>query len=464
MGENGAGKSTLMKILGGAEVPDAGEIVLEGIPVSVPTVAAAKALGIAFLHQELILAPNIDVTANIFLGSEHCTTLTGRLDRDRMESEAALLLRKVGLEISPRTVTRTLTTGQLQMIEICKALQQQARLLVMDEPTASLSLKETERLLAIIAELRAAGIGILYVSHRMEEVFRVADRILVLRDGCKVGECAITETDPQQVVSMMVGHALGSGFRKRGYSLGEPVLEIRNLVVRGSLAGVSFYVRRGEILGFAGLVGSGRTELMRVIAGVERATSGEMLFDSQAYAPGCVTEAIRRGVCLVPEDRKHDGLVLSMSIAANISLPDLQNYRPRWRFDFRREQQVALQSVHELQIRPPAVDRAVGDLSGGNQQKVVLAKWLAMKPRLLILDEPTRGIDVAARAEIHARVLGLADRGLTVLLVSSDLEEILGLSDRVVVMRNNCISGIVPYDEISKERIGVFMTAAGRAT
>ena len=464
MGENGAGKSTLVKILGGAEAPDTGGIYIEGKAVCVPTIAAAKALGIALIHQELMLTPNLDATANVFLGNEHRNSQTGRLHRDRMEREAALLFQKVGLEISPRTPTRMLTTGQRQMIEICRALRLRLRVLVMDEPTASLSIGETERLLAIIAELRTSGIGILYVSHRMEEVFRIADRILVLRDGCKVGEHARAEARPEQVVSLMIGRALARGFPQRQSAPGERILEIRDLRVPGSRAGVSFDVRRGEILGFAGLVGAGRTELMRVIAGLERALSGEMRLASLPYAPRRVTDAIRRGVHLVPEDRKHHGLVLSLSIAANLSLPDLPNYRPRWRFNFAREQQVAQDWVRALDIRPAAMARAVVGLSGGNQQKVVLAKWLALKPTLLILDEPTRGIDVGARAEIYRRIVELADRGLPIVLVSSDLEEILGLSDRIVVMRQRRIAAILPHEQVSSEQIGSLMTSAGRET
>jgi len=463
MGENGAGKSTLMKILGGAQTPDAGEIGLNGALVKIPSVAAAKALGIGFLHQELMLAPNLDVASNIFLGSERRTRVLGALDRKRMHREAARLLEKVGLDVSPNALTETLTTGQRQMVEICKALHQDAQILVLDEPTSSLSLQETERLLALIAELRAFGISILYISHRLEEVFRIADRIVVLRDGCSVGELDIQEATPNKLVSMMVGRDLVSCFPQRQSQPGEEVFSVKNIVVPGSADGVSFEARRGEILGFAGLVGSGRTELMQVLAGVTRPLSGELSCDAKSYAPRCVSDAIQQGVYLVPEDRKLHGLVLPMSIAENISLPDLKNYRPRWRLNFKRQKLAATNAVAQLQIRPSAIEQKTVNLSGGNQQKVVLAKWLAMHPKLLILDEPTRGIDVGARAELYARIVELADRGLTILLVSSDLEEILGLSDRVVVMRNRCIAAIVPREQMGKERIGLLMTSEERA-
>jgi len=463
MGENGAGKSTLLKILAGVYAPDEGEVLLQGKPVRVHSVASAKALGVGVIYQELMLAANLDVAANIFLGNEPRAGILGALNRKRMWCEAEKLLKKVGLNVSPDTPTRQLTTGQMQMVEICKALNQNARILVLDEPTASLSFQETERLLALIAELRASGISMLYVSHRMEEVFRIADRITVLRDGCHVGDLAVGDATPAKVVSMMVGRDLTSCFPHRRSQPGERVLSVDNVVVPGSPAGVSFDAHRGEILGFAGLVGSGRTELMQVVAGLTRALSGKMLFESQAYAPRHMADAIRRGVYLVPEDRKLQGLVLPMSIAENISLPDLKNYRPRWRFDFKRQQRTAESAVAQLQIRPGTIDRRTAELSGGNQQKVVLAKWLAMTPNLLILDEPTRGIDVGAKAELYSRIVELAEGGLTILLVSSDLEEILGLSDRIAVMRNRRMVALIPREEMTRERVGFLMTSEGRA-
>lgn len=463
MGENGAGKSTLMKILGGAQPPDDGEILLDSVPIRIPSVAAAKTLGIGLIHQELMLAPNLDVASNIFLGNEPRAPALGFLNRRRMQSETECLLQKVGLKVSPKALIKTLTTGQMQMIEICKALTRNARILILDEPTSSLSHHETERLLALISELRTSGMSLLYISHRMEEVFNIADRIAVLRDGCTIGDLAIRDATPTRVVSMMVGRELTSWFPERKSQPGEPILSVKDLRSPGSSAEVSFDACRGEILGFAGVVGSGRTELMEVLAGIKRSLAGKMSLDSKPYSPGGVSDAIRAGVYLVPEDRKLHGLVLPMSLAENISLPDLKSYRPRWRFNFRRQKVTATHAVTQLQIRPPDIDRKTLYLSGGNQQKVVLAKWLAMNPKLLILDEPTRGVDVGARAEIYSHIVQLADRGLTVLLVSSDLEEILRLSDRVVVMRNRSITAIVPREHISKERIGFLMTSEGGA-
>lgn len=463
MGENGAGKSTLIKVLGGGQAPDSGSIRIDGVPVQIRTIADATAHGIALIHQELMLVPQLDVASNIFLGHERKQDTLGTLSRKRMEAEAQRLMSLVGLDVSPNTLVEQLTTGQMQMVEICKALNRKVRILVLDEPTSSLSLKETERLLSIMFDLRAQGVAMLYVSHRMEEVFRVADRITVLRDGRTVGDLSKEQATPDALVSMMVGRTLSTLFAKRQSVPGERLLAADQLLVPGAKVPVSFDSRRGEILGFAGLVGSGRTELMEVLAGVVRSRSGCMSITGEPYSPSSVANAIRRGVCLVPEDRKAHGLVLAMTVAENISLPDLPNYRPRWRFDVQRQQKVAEASVRDLQIRPYDANSKTRNLSGGNQQKVVLAKWLALQPRVLILDEPTRGVDVGAKAEIYARIVALADQGLSILLVSSDLEEILGLSDRVVVMRDRRIVAIVSGEEVTKERIGMLMTSESAA-
>lgn len=459
IGENGAGKSTLIKILGGMLTPDEGQILLDAQPVQISTVAVAKALGIAVIHQELMLAPNLDVTSNIFLGCEYTSGPWRTLERVRMQAEAQELLHSLGLDIAPTTLTGSLTTGQRQIVEICKALRRKARILVLDEPTSSLSLKETEQLLRIMEELRLQGVSMIYISHRLEEVFRIASRVTVLRDGRSIGDLAIAQATPDQLVSMMVGREVTNWFPERESHVGNCTLAVESLVVPGSATGICFKAHRGEILGFAGLVGSGRTELMQVIAGVTRPLSGEITLDAQLYAPRDVAQAIARGVYLAPEDRKHHGLVLSMSIAANITLPDLKNYRRRGHFDKHHQERTAQAAVRQLQIRPADIARKVLNISGGNQQKVVLAKWLAMNPKVLILDEPTRGIDVGAKAEIYAQIVALADRGLTILLVSSDLEELLALSDRIVVMRNRRIAATVGPGQLSREKIGYLMTS-----
>ncbi len=459
VGENGAGKSTLMKILGGVHIPDEGELRIDGQPVVLQGIADAKARGIALIHQELMLAPNLDVAGNIFLGTEPLLTL-GRLDRAAMNREAAALLARLGLELKPTTPLARLTTGQMQLVEIAKALAMKARVIIMDEPTSSLTPVEAEKLFLIIKDLTAAGISIVYISHRFEEILRITDRITVLRDGRRVGDLRTRDTNHDQLVSMMIGRDFTTRFPVRCGAIGEPLLTVDEVVVPGAPAGVSFQVRRGEILGFAGLVGSGRTELMRVIFGIDQPQGGRMRFDGADYQPLRPADAIRRGIYLVPEDRKLHGLVLPMTIAQNISLPDVHNYRPRGWLQRGRELEVANEQLARQAIKAPTVASRVVNLSGGNQQKVVLGKWLAMQPRLLILDEPTRGIDVGAKAEIYRNIAALADQGLTIMMVSSEMEEVIGLSDRVVVFSQRRISGILAKERLSEQNIMQLMTGA----
>ncbi len=462
VGENGAGKSTLMKILGGVHRPDEGEIRLDGAVVSFDGVTAAKAHGIALIHQELMLAPNLDVAGNIFLGAEHRKALGG-IDRASMNQRARELMARVGLDLPPTTPVRELTTGQMQMVEIAKSLAIDARIIIMDEPTSSLTPVEAEKLFAIIANLKKSGISIVYISHRFEEILRITDRITVMRDGKYVGDLVTRETNHDQLVSMMIGRDFTTRFPTRAGKPGETVLEVADVVVPGAPVGVSLEARRGEILGFAGLVGSGRTELMKVLFGVDQPEGGSMRFEDAAYAPRRPADAIARGVYLVPEDRKHHGLVLPMSIAENVSLPDIHNYRPWGWLQRRRETEVANQQLAKQAIKAPSIRHKAVNLSGGNQQKVVLGKWLAMRPRLLILDEPTRGIDIGAKAEIYRQIAALADSGLTILMVSSEMEEVIGMSDRVVVFSQRRISGILAKDQLSEHNIMQLMTGVAIA-
>jgi ribose transport system ATP-binding protein len=466
MGENGAGKSTLMKILGGAYQPDEGEIILGGNPTILFNIAEAKRLGIALIHQELMLAGNLDIAGNIFLGNERAAGSSfGWLDRGGMNRRATELLARVGLDLPPTTPVSRLTAGQMQMVEIAKALALQARIIIMDEPTSSLTLGETRQLFKIIADLRASGMGIVYISHRMEEVLEVADRVTVLRDGRYVGDLSAQEATHEKIVSMMVGRPLSAWFPQRpARAGGEVVLEAENLVVPGAKAGVSFNVCRGEILGFAGLVGSGRTELMEVLFGAARAWGGVMSLEGAPYRPFTTRDAISRGVYLAPEDRKRHGLVLPMSIAQNVSLPDIGNYPGGGAWLQRgAEVRVATQELERMRIKAPSVFRKVVNLSGGNQQKVVLGKWLAMRPKVLILDEPTRGIDVGAKAEIYRHMAALAGQGIAIIMVSSDMEEVLGMSDRVAVMRERRIERVLDRADATQERIASIMTGAEAA-
>jgi ribose transport system ATP-binding protein len=465
MGENGAGKSTLMKVLSGVHSPDAGQIEIDGRLVSIGSVRDAKRLGIALIHQELLLAPNLDIAANLFLGNElpQGSAARGRLlrpvPRARLHELSAKLLERVGLHLPTSTPVSRLTAGQMQLCEIAKALGQSARILIMDEPTSSLTAGESEQLFAIIRQLKSEGIGIIYISHRMDEVLHLADRISVLRDGRYVGDLLHGEATHDKIVGMMVGRQLsGQYFPVRTSARGELALEVRDLWVEGAPAGVSFEAYRGEILGFAGLVGSGRTELMQSIFGATPALGGVVQLGGQAFRPNAPRAAIDRGVYLAPEDRKRHGLVLPMSIAHNVTLPDVNRHARLGWLDRAEEQRVAAQEMKRLNIKAKSAAQRAASLSGGNQQKVVLGKWLAMSPRVLILDEPTRGIDVGAKAEIYRHMAALAEEGVSIIMVSSDMEEVLGMSDRVIVMHERRISGVLERHELDQHRLARLMT------
>ena len=348
----------------------------------------------------------------------------------------------------------------MQMVEIARALALQAKLVIMDEPTSSLTAGESEHLFRIIRHLRQAGIGVIYISHRIEEVLQLSDRIMVLRDGRNVGEMSAADATHDKIVSMMVGRELTLRFPQRVAPPADvpEVLRVEDVIVPGAATGVSFVARRGEIIGFAGLVGAGRTELMQVLFGAAPALAGTMTLVGKPYAPRSPRQAIRAGVYLTPEDRKRHGLVLPMTIAQNTSLPDIANYRPRGWLNRRHEIHVAQRERERLSIKAPSVFTAAVNLSGGNQQKVVLAKWLAMTPKVLILDEPTRGIDVGAKAEIYRHIARLAADGITILLVSSEMEEVIGMSDRVIVMHERRIIGKLPREQLTPDRIGALMT------
>jgi len=467
MGENGAGKSTLMKILGGVQPPDEGEISIDGKPVVLGGVKQSKAHGIALIHQELMLAPNLDITSNIFLGNEGAKGgLLGPLNRPKMNARAAELIARVGLRMPVTTPVSRLTAGQMQMVEIAKALSTRARIIIMDEPTSSLASAESEQLFKIIRQLKADGIGIVYISHRMQEVMDLSDRITVLRDGRYVGDLQRAEATHDKVVAMMVGRELSNQYfpEKREHISTEPMLEVEGLVVPGAPDRASFTARKGEILGFAGLIGAGRTELMEAIFGVTPALSGKMKLGGKDYAPHVPRDAIDAGVYLAPEDRKRHGLVLPMSVAQNTSLPNVSSYSPLGWLNRKTEQVVAEEGVKRLRTKTPSIKQAVVNLSGGNQQKVVLAKWLAMSPKVLILDEPTRGIDVGAKAEIYRHMADLAAQGITILMVSSDMEETIGMSDRVVVMHERSVKGVLERHELTQLAIAGLMTGKPVAT
>jgi ribose transport system ATP-binding protein len=456
IGENGAGKSTLMKILAGVYVADQGQILLDGKEVRFKRVDDAQRSGIALIHQELNLATNLDIASNIFLGREPTRGGPLRLLRRSIYADALPYLRRLGLNCSPRTPVASLSTGQQQLVEIARALSLNARILIMDEPTSSLTQRETDRLFEVIRELRQSGVSVLYISHRLKEVDAIADRVVVLRDGRNAGELTREEIRHDAMVRLMVGRELKQFFQRTHSPSADarPILEVRGLQAdhRGARP-VTFALRPGEMVGMAGLMGSGRTELAEALFGIRRWLAGEVRLGGQEIRPRSPRQAMAAGVFLVPEDRRTEGLVLPASVRDNISLPSLD--RLSWlRLVARsKERELAGGLIDRLRIRTPSQRQTVGLLSGGNQQKVVLAKWLARTPRVLILDEPTRGVDVGAKQEIYALMDQLAGQGVAILMISSDLEEVLGMSDRVLVMHQGGLAGELPRERLSEEAV-----------
>lgn len=464
VGENGAGKSTLMKVLAGVYTADAGELLLDGQPIRLVSVADALARGLVLIHQELNLAENLSVAANLFLGREKTFAgLLGLLDNRAMNTAARALLERVGLDVSPSRRVESLSPGQRQMVEIARALSQSARLIIMDEPTSSLTQKETDRLYEVIADLTRAGVAVVYISHRLAEVKRVADRAVVLRDGRNSGELQRDEINHDRLVRLMVGRDLKQLYpRRHSASTGSVRLEVRKLCYRGGPSTpASFTVRGGEIVGMAGLVGAGRTELAEALFGLRKVTHGEILLDGRSIRPRHPADAVAAGMLLAPEDRRRHGLVLADTVRHNLSLPNLDRLNTLQLVALGREKSLATETCARMQVRTAGLWQAVGLLSGGNQQKVVLGKWLARTPGVLILDEPTRGVDVGARSEIYALMDRLAADGVAVLMISSDLEEVLGMSDRVLVLHEGRLTGELSREQLSEE--AVMRLATGKA-
>jgi ribose transport system ATP-binding protein len=453
MGENGAGKSTLMKILTGIYAPDAGSIEVDGQPVSMGSPADAEQHGIAIIHQELNLIPSLSVADNLFLGRE--MHRFGLLDRKAMAIRAMEWLARVGMQkLDPDTLVERLSVGQQQMVEIARALGQKARVLIMDEPTAALTERETHTLFELIRELRAQGTGIVYVSHRMEEIFAICDRISILRDGQFVGTRDIPGLAFDEVVRMMVGRTLEARFPARTPHIGDVRLKVEG-VSGGIVQGVSFDLHAGEVLGVAGLMGAGRTELARLLFGLDKLEGGRVTLDGTVVTPKTPSEAIAAGFGFVTEDRKAQGLVLDLSLRENVSLPRVPSRGGLVDRPAERRQTSGL--IDALKIRTRDMELDVRALSGGNQQKVVLAKWLALKPRVLILDEPTRGVDVGGKAEIYHIINQLAEQGVAILMISSELPEVLAMSDRILVMHEGHASALLDAHGATQETV---MTAA----
>ncbi len=453
VGENGAGKSTLMKILAGVQAPDEGEIVLDGREVQIDSVSEALELGIALIHQELNLADNLDIGANVFLGREPLRG--GLIDNKAIYRQSSQYLEMVGLKMNPRCLVSELTIGQQQLVEIAKALSVDARILIMDEPTSSLSMHEAEYLFEVIRSLRARGVSIIYISHRLGEVRELADRVVVLRDGENAGELADEKICHDNLVQLMVGRDVSQFYARQTHPIGEPVLEVCDLVTMAwPEHRLNFSLRAGEIVGVAGLMGAGRTEMLRAIFGVDAKLSGQLRLEGEPLVAGSVARSIERGLGLVPEDRKRHGIVLEMSVRENIGLAGLSRHRYPGGF-LNRSQETAdtKQMVDTLSIKTPSTRQIVRYLSGGNQQKVVIGKWLALMPRVLLLDEPTRGIDVGAKEEIYRLMEALAQQGMAILFVSSEMEEIIEMSDRTLVLHEGAITGELARDALSEEAI-----------
>ncbi len=477
IGENGAGKSTLIKILAGIHQPEAGEIAWQGRAVRIDGVQTSLRLGIGVIHQELNLAENLSVAENIFLGRQPSRLgWLGLVDRRRLHARAQAQLDKLNLSIASTTRVGRLTIGQRQLVEIAKALSLNARLLVLDEPTSSLSTSEVQTLFDVIRLMKRRGVGVLYVSHRLAEVVELADRVQVLRDGRSAGLLTGGEIDHDRMVGLMVGREISRYYQhQRGQSTGDVALQVRDLVpakppgqpsirdsVGGGPAALSFELHTGEIVGFAGLVGAGRTELARAVFGIDPIQSGTVELGGRPVRIDNPRSAIRHGLGLVPEDRKQQGLILEMAVAPNISMAGLCDYRRFGLLDRAREIHVAQRGAGELGIRATSLSQKTGTLSGGNQQKVVLARWLALRPRVLILDEPTRGVDVGCKQEIYALMSDLARRGVAIWMISSEMEELLAMSDRVIVMHEGRIVGELASEQITEQR--VMMLAVGSGT
>ena len=461
LGENGAGKSTLIKAMTGVHQPDSGEIYLNEELVRFTGPRDAQQRGIGAIYQEPSLFPDLDIAENIMVGRQ--PVRNGRIDWRSMYREAGKLLQQLGVGLDPHTKARSLSVAQQQTVEIARALSLNAKLLIMDEPTSSLTLTEVEELFRIIHQLREAGTAIVFISHRLEELFAVADRVTILRDGQYVGTREMSDMQTKDLIQMMVGRQIDELFPKQEAAIGDTLLEVSGLTVGGKFVDVSFALQAGEILGLAGLIGAGRTDVARSLFGIQPAQSGTIKVNGKEVIIRSPRQAMALGLGFVPEDRQHHGLVLPMSIADNITLPILSRYATAGWLRARDARQDAAAAAQKLEVKSAGMTQKAKELSGGNQQKVVLAKWLETGPRILILDEPTRGIDVGTKAAVHQLMSDLANQGVAILMISSELPEILGMSDRILVMREGHITGEFIRAEATQEKLMAAATASPMA-
>ena len=453
LGENGAGKSTLMKILAGAQPMDSGEILIDGAPVHITTPQKAMELGISIIYQEFNLVPYLNAAENIFLGREPKAAIPGFVDFGTMYSEAQTVIDHLGVKLNVRTPVNRLSVAQQQMVEIGKATSRNATIIAMDEPSATLTEHELESLFELIRSLKAKGVSIVYISHRLEEIFQIADRVTILRDGQFVGTKDVADLDRDEMIHMMVGRELKEKIPKQAAEIGDPMLEVKGLNRKGALEDINLEVRKGEVLGIAGLVGAGRTELARAIFGADPIDSGEITLNGKTVHVRSPKDAIKLGIGLVTEDRKALGLILGMVVRENITLANLDAVTKLGFVNQREEKRAAQKYIEDLMIKTPSSEQQVQNLSGGNQQKVVLAKWLFTQSRVLIFDEPPRGIDVGSKVEIYQLMNRLAATGAAIIMISSELPEILGMSDRILVMHEGRIAGELSKEDATQEKI-----------
>ena len=451
MGENGAGKSTLMKIIAGVHKPDGGTISIDGKQVEINSPSEARSLGIAMIHQELTPVNEMTVAENVFLGRE--PVRMGLIDYKQLYKQTSELLEKLNISIDPKVKMKNLRVADQQMIEIAKAISQNARIVIMDEPTSSITDREVEILFKLIADLKSKGTAIIYISHKIDEILRISDEISILRDGSNVGTWKAGEIDIDTIIRNMVGRDLTAQFPKVKVPIGEKILEVKNLTLKGQYEDISFDLHKGEILGFVGLVGSGRTELMNSIFGLTHPESGQILLEGKEVKFKGPKDAIKSKLAYVTEDRKQEGLVLPMSVHHNVTLSFLKNFIRHGIIQSRKEASIVKEQVKALNIKVANVSQTINSLSGGNQQKVVLAKWMITAPKIIIFDEPTRGIDVGAKVEIYKIMCEYVAQGNAIILVSSEMPEAMGMSDRIIVLSNHQYSGELKREEFSEEAI-----------
>lgn len=457
MGENGAGKSTLMKILTGVYTKDAGTVLVDGKEVNYKNPQEAEKAGIVFIYQELNVMFDLTVEENLFMGKEIHGKF-GICDKKAMQKKAQEALNILGVNISPKTVMAELSVGQQQMVEICKALMADAKVIIMDEPTAALTQSETVALFKVIESLRKKGVSMVYISHRMEEIFELCDRITVLRDGSYIGVKNIPETNMNEIVKMMIGREIGERYPSRNVKIGKEVLKVKELTRKGTFHDVNFSVRAGEVLGVSGLMGAGRTEIMQAIFGNLSYESGTIEIDGKEVKISNPRQAMEHGIGFITEDRKTEGLMLDKSIRESISLCNLRRISKSSVISREAEKNMVAEAIKDLHIKCFGSYHECNNLSGGNQQKVVLAKWILTNPKILILDEPTRGVDIGAKKEIYSIINKLAAQGVAIIMVSSELPEVLGMSDNIMVVREGEVRGIISYEEANQERVMTLAT------